>query len=203
MQTPLLLQYREQHKQRLSYMPWLYFQLKAKHREWAKPWQEEWQAYLQAVETVEIKGDCFISPDAKLFAEPGRTIIIDEGSFIAANSVLHGPIRIGKHVGINHHCSLDGGSAGIRIGDHCRIAAYSHLYAFNHGTRQDQLIRNQATRSNGITLGKDVWLGAHTGVTDGVFIGDGAVIGMQSVVTKNIPANTKAAGNPAKVIAAR
>ena len=41
-----LLKYREQHKHRLNYMPWLYWSLKAKNRGWAEAWQKEYQAYL-------------------------------------------------------------------------------------------------------------------------------------------------------------
>lgn len=203
MDTDPTLQYRTQHKARLSYMPWLYWRLKPKQRAWAEAWQREVQAYLVSMETVEIHGDCFIAPEAKLFAEPGRPIVIHSGSFIGAEAVLHGPIAIGSNVGINHHCSFDGGRAGIQIGDDCRIAAYCHLYAFNHGTERDRKVSEQPVSSRGICLGRDVWLGAHVGIVDGVSIGDGAVIGMQSVVTRDIGAGIKAAGNPAKPIGTR
>ena len=203
MDTDPTLKYRTQHKARLSHMPWLYWRLKPKQRQWAEAWQSEVQSYLASMETIEIRGDCFIAPEAKLFAEPGRAIVIEEGSFIAADAVLHGPIHIGKNVGINHHCTFDGGRAGIHIGDDCRIAAYCHLYAFNHGTAADRKISEQPVSSKGIRLGSDVWLGAHVGIVDGVTIGDGAVIGMQSVVTRDIAAGIKAAGNPAKPIGRR
>lgn len=195
--------YREQHKQRLSYMPWLYWTLKPKQKQWAQVWQEEWQAYLQDMETVSVTGECFISPEAKLFAERGRPITLKTGSFIGANAVLHGPITIGKNVGINHHVTMDGGSKGIEIDDNCRIAAYCHLYAFNHGMETSRTISTQPVTSKGIILEKDVWLGAHVGVTDGVTIGTGCIIGMQSVVTKDLPAQHVIAGNPAKVIRKR
>lgn len=48
--------------------------------------------------------------------------------------------------------------------------------------------------------GKDVWIGSNSTVLPGVTIGDNAVIGAGSVVTKDIPKNTVAAGNPARVI---
>jgi hypothetical protein len=44
--TDSLLKYREQHKHRLNYMPWLYWTLKPKNRAWAEEWQKEYQAYL-------------------------------------------------------------------------------------------------------------------------------------------------------------
>lgn len=156
-----------------------------------------------SMETIEIEGDCFISPQANIFAEPGRAILIKSGSFIGANAVLHGPITIGENVGINHHVTMEGGKLGIKIGNDCRIAAYTHIYAFNHSFASEQLIDKQPITSKGIQIGNDVWLGAHCGITDGVNIGNGAVVGMQSVVTKNIAANTVVAGNPATFIKLR
>ena len=62
-----LLKYREQHKHRLNYMPWLYWSLKPKHREWAEAWQKEYQNYLMEMETVEIGNNCFISTTIRYF----------------------------------------------------------------------------------------------------------------------------------------
>jgi len=195
--------YRQQHKLRLSYMPWLYARLKPAHRRWAQAWQDEWQAYLADMETILIGKDCFIAPEARLFAELGRSIIIGDNSYIAADCVLHGPITLGQNVSINHHVSLDGGSKGIVIGDNTRIAAYSYAYAFNHGMKIDQLIKDQPVISRGIHIGHDVWIGASTGIVDGVHIGDHAVIGMGSIVTKSVAEYGKVAGNPARTIGTR
>lgn len=195
--------YRQQHKLRLSYMPWLYASLKPIHREWAEAWQEEWQAYLCQMETIEIGKNCFIAPEAHLFAEPGRPIILGDNTFIAADCVLHGPITLGRNVSINHHVTLDGGRSGIQIGDDTRIAAYVCAYAFNHGMDTDEPIRDQPVTSTGIHIGQDVWIGANAGIVDGVTIGDGAVIGMGSMVTKAVVPYTKVAGNPAKPIGKR
>ncbi len=195
--------YIEQHKERLNYMPWLYWRLKPKHLEWAQPWQIRWQQKLMQLETVIIEDNCFISPQAKLFAEPGRPISIGTGSFIGADAVLHGPITIGKHVGINHHCTMDGGRAGIHIGDHCRIAAHTRLFAFNHGLDATSLIQDQAVTSQGIHLGRDVWLGAGCGIVDGVTLGDGAVVGMNATVTRDVRPYEMVAGSPARSIGQR
>jgi len=50
-----------------------------------------------------------------------------------------------------------------------------------------------------VTIGKNVWIGGNCTILPGVIIGDHAVIGAGSVVTKNVPANTVAVGNPAKI----
>lgn len=195
-----LLQYREQHKHRLNYMPWLYYSLKPKNRVWADAWQQEYQDYLMSMETVEIGKNCFISPLAHIFAEPGRKIIIGDNTFIAADCTLHGPLDVGCEVAINHHCILDGGRAGIKLHDQVRIAAYCHLYAFDHGMDLAQPIYQQAVTSKGIEIGKDVWLGAHVGIKDGIKIAAQAVVGMNSMVTKDIATREIVAGNPAQFI---
>lgn len=184
-------------------MPWLYFTLKEKHLTWAKPWQLGIHQQLSQLETVDINARAFIAPEAQLFAEPGRQIQLGENSFIAAHCMLHGPIKLGHHVSINHHCSLDGGRHGIRIGDHSRLAPYCTIYGFNHGLSLDRPIREQPVSSKGIDIGCDVWLGAKVGIVDGVSIGDHAVVGMGSLVSKDIPAYAIVAGNPARLIGDR
>ena len=198
-----LEKYRRQHKLRLSYMPWLYARLKPQHRAWAQAWQDEWQTYLQEMESIVIGKNCFIAPEARLFAEPGRTIVIGDNSFIAADAVLHGPITLGANVSVNHHVTLDGSSKGIHIGDDTRVAAYCHLYAFNHGMSPARPISEQSVTSKGITVGRDVWLGANVGVVDGITIADHAVVGMDSVVTRDVETFAIVAGNPARVIGDR
>ncbi len=195
-----LLKYREQHQHRLNYMPWLYWSLKPKNRVWAEAWQQEYQDYLREMETVEIGENCFISPLAHIFAEPGRKIAIGDNCFIAADCTLHGPLEIGNEVAINHHCILDGGRVGIKLHDQVRMAAYCHLYAFDHGMALDGPIYKQPVRSQGIEIGRDVWLGAHVGIKDGIKIGDQAIVGMHSMVTKDIEEKMIVAGNPAKFI---
>jgi acetyltransferase-like isoleucine patch superfamily enzyme len=195
--------YRSQHKKRLSWMPWLYFSLKDKHLAWARPWQEAIQAELKQLETVHIGAHSFIAPEAELFAEPGRDIHLGQRCMIAAQSFLHGPIRLGDEVAINHGCSLDGGRAGIVIGSRSRIANNVTLYAFNHGMAPNAPIYRQAVSSKGIVIGEDVWIGAQAGIVDGVSIGNHAVVGMGAIVTKNVPDYAIVAGNPARVIGDR
>ncbi|MFB2537781.1 MULTISPECIES: acyltransferase [unclassified Acinetobacter] len=198
-----LLKYREQHKHRLNYMPWLYWTLKPKHKAWAMAWQNDYQNYLREMEDIEIGEHCFISPLAHIFAEPNRKIVIGDHCFIAADCVLHGPLQIGNEVAINHHCTLDGGRKGIVLSNQVRMAAYCKLYAFNHGIHIDSPIYQQAVTSKGIYIGKDVWLGANVGIVDGVNIGNHAVVGMNSLVSKDVDDFMIVAGNPAQIIGDR
>jgi acetyltransferase-like isoleucine patch superfamily enzyme len=198
-----LARYRKQHKRRLAYMPWLYYRLKPKHLSWAQAWQAALQQELSELENIRFGTHCFIAPQANIFAEPGRTIDIGDNTAIAADTFIHGPVTIGKNVGINHGCSLDGGRKGITIGDNCRIASGVAMYAFDHGMASNAPIYQQPTRSQGIHLGCDVWIGSRACIRDGVNIADHAVVGIGAVVTHDVPAFSIVAGNPARIIGNR
>lgn len=195
--------YIEQHKKRLSFMPWLYFTLKDKHKIWAEPWQQEIQTKLQELETVKIGKNCFISPEANIFAEPGRQITIGDNVTIAAHVFLHGPITIENGVSINTGVVIDGGAKGVFIGQNSRIASGVKIYAFNHGMKADFLVKEQAVISSGVYIGEDVWLGANACITDNVTIGNHVVVGMGAVVTKNVAEWLIIGGVPAKKIGSR
>lgn len=197
------LKFRDQHKERLSWMPWLYDSLKSHQKEWAQEWQREVQSRFESLETITFADNCFVAPSAHLFAEPGRTIEVGEGCRIAAEVFLHGPIRLGCNVSLNARVTIDGGARGVVIGDNTRIASGTAIYAFNHGMNPERLIREQPVTSRGIIIGKDVWIGANVSLVDGVEIGDHAVVGMGSVVTKNVPPWSIVVGVPARVIGDR
>ncbi|HLO68345.1 MAG TPA: acyltransferase [Holophaga sp.] len=198
-----LARYRDQHKLRLSWMPWLYFVLKDRHREWALAWQEEVQARLRDLETVEIGPGCFVAPEARIFGEPGRPVVLGPGCAVAADAFLHGPITLGANVSVNARASLDGGARGIVVGEGTRIASGAALYAFDHGLDPGREVREQPVASRGIRIGRDVWIGANAGVTDGVEIGDHAVVAMGAVVTRDVAPWTMVGGVPARVIGDR
>ena len=197
------LKYRAQHQKRLAWMPWLYFALKDRHRAWAEAWQAEVQARLVDQETVQLGAGGFIAPEAAIFGEPGRPVILGDRCSVAAHAFLHGPITAGDDVSINARASLDGGAKGIRLGRGTRIASGAVLYAFDHGMAEDRDIREQPVRSRGIVVGEDVWIGANAGITDGVTVGDHAVVAMGAVVTRDVPPWAIVAGVPAKVIGDR
>ncbi|MEY4066635.1 MAG: hypothetical protein RIR26_2843 [Pseudomonadota bacterium] len=197
------LKYREQHKLRLAWMPWLLDSLKPQQRLWADAWQLELQAQFEDLETIVFGKNCFVAPTARLFAEPGRTIEVGDGCRLAADVFLHGPIVLGKNVSLNARVTMDGGARGIRVGDDTRIASGTSFYAFNHGMSPQSLVREQAVSSKGIVVGRDCWIGANVSVVDGVRIGDHAVVGMGSVVTKDVPDWSIVAGVPARVIGDR
>lgn len=192
-----------QHKQRLCWMPWLYESLKERHMAWVKPWQDDIQQQLIKLETVSIGFNCFVAENAKLFGEPGRGISVGDGVRIAAECFLHGPLIIGNNVSINPRVVIDGGKKGVTIGANSRIATGVTIFAFNHCINPGMLVREQGIESRGIVIGEDVWIGAQAGITDGVRIGNHAVVGMSAVVTHDVPDWAIVAGSPARVIGDR
>lgn len=193
----------EQHKRRLEWMPWLYFKLKPKHLEWAVPWQKSLQRHLETMETVCFGENCFLASSAQIFAEPRRPVVIGNHCSIGALTFVHGKVTLGDGVSLNPKVTLDGGTAGIEIGRLSRIAQGVSLFAFNHGMDPNRSIQSQNVRSKGIRLGEDVWIGAQVCICDGVQIGSHAVVGMGSVVTKDVEDWAIVAGNPARVIGDR
>ncbi len=107
-------------------------------------------------------------------------------------------IEIGENFFMNMDCViLDG--AKVKFGDNVFVAPHCGFYTAGHPL-------DVAKRTAGleyalpITIGNNVWIGAHVSVLPGVSIGDNTVIGAGSVVTKDIPANVLAYGNPCRVI---
>ncbi len=194
---------RQQHEQRMAFMPWLYFSAPPAIRAWATLWQQEVHARLSRLECVDLDPTCFIAPSAQLFAEPHRRIVVGARAAVAAEAFLHGPLQIEEQVSINARVVMDGGKAGIRVGAGSRIATGATLFAFNHGLSPTAPVRGQSATSRGISIGEDVWIGAQAGITDGVTVGDHAVVGMGAVVTKDVPPWAIVAGVPARVIGSR
>ena len=193
--------YDEQKRKRLNHMPWLYDI--EKHKTFAKQWQKEWQQKLMELETIEFIGeDTFIADvNMNVFAERGRAIIFNNHCRIAANVYLHGPIEVGENVSINQHCHMEG---PIRIGADTRIGPSTSIFAFNHNFDDSETpIRLQKVKKEGVRIGENVWIGANVSIVDGVTIGAHSVVGIASVVTKNIPDNEVWAGNPCKKIGER
>ena len=137
----------------------------------------------------------------------GEGVIVGENVFVGRFSQIKnraGLIRLGNNVNISVNCYL-GTASKLVIGNDCLIGAGCYIGGLHH--RYDRIdvpiIKQGVKSSDGVSIGNDVWIGAHVIVRDGVEIGDGCVIGAGSVVTKNIPAYSVAVGSPAKVIKQR
>lgn len=107
-------------------------------------------------------------------------------------------IEVGENFFANMNCViLDG--AKVRIGDNAFIAPNVGIYTAGHPLDVEQ--RNKGLEyAYPVTIGDNVWIGAGVHILPGVTVGDNVVIGAGSVVTKNIPSNVLAVGNPCRVI---
>ncbi len=107
-------------------------------------------------------------------------------------------ITIDDDVYINFGCIiLD--CAEVTIGSHTLLGPNVGLYAANHSIDATERI-NGGCQGKPIHIGKNVWLGGDVKVVPGVSIGDNTIIGTGSIVTKDIPSNVIAVGNPCHVI---
>lgn len=103
-------------------------------------------------------------------------------------------VNIGKNVVVMPGCLMMS-AGGITIEDGAMIAANVQLISNNHDLYERQVITCKP-----IHIGKKAWIGAGATILPGVTIGDNAVVGAASVVTKDVSADTIVAGNPAKFI---
>ena len=107
-------------------------------------------------------------------------------------------IEVGKNFFANYNCTIID-VAKVIIGDNCQMAPNVAIYTAGHPVHPDS--RNSMYEYGvGVTIGDNVWIGGNTVILPGVHIGCNTVIGAGSVVTRDIPADTIAAGNPCRVL---
>jgi acetyltransferase-like isoleucine patch superfamily enzyme len=111
----------------------------------------------------------------------------------------HPKIYIGAGTYINRNTFLDA-TESLVIGRECGIGPGCYITDHDHGTEIDEAPLGQSMISKATKIGDRVWIGANVTVLKGVTIGNDAVIGAGSVVTKDIPDGAIAVGNPARVI---
>jgi len=108
-------------------------------------------------------------------------------------------IRVGRNCFINYNCVfLD--CAPIEIGDDLQMAPAVQLYAAYHPLDRQTRVVEALEYAKPIRIGNGVWIGGGAIVLPGVTIGDGCVIGAGSVVTRDLPTDTLALGNPARIV---
>ena len=131
----------------------------------------------------------------------GGRVLVSEGVTISDGAIIApygGIIEIGANAYIGPYCVLYG-HGGLAVGRNTMIGAHTIIVPANHGfTRPDRPMNVQPPTKKGIAIGENVWIGAGCKVLDGVHIGNGAVIGAGSVVTKDVDAHVIALGVPAK-----
>lgn len=105
-------------------------------------------------------------------------------------------LRIGRRVFINSGCRFQD-QGGVSIGDDALIGHNLVVATLNHPL--DPTRRADLTPAP-VVIGRNVWIGANVTILPGVSIGDDAVIGAGSLVTRDVPAGMLAMGSPARVV---
>ena len=139
-------------------------------------------ANVQVTSRIRLGKGTVVKPGAMLVCTPGR-------------------ITIGHNCAVSSFNYVAAGYAEVVIGDNVRIGPHVSILGTTRKYQQkDKLIVEQGFSCKGIKIGNDVLIGAHAVLVDGCEVGEGAVIGVSSVVTGKIPPYAIVFGAPAKVI---
>lgn len=150
----------------------------------------------------------------------GRGVMIEQGVLLDAKTRQSVGISVGDRTSIRYGARLDTGyegsitigcgsmiagellgSGGISVGDGVLMAKGARVVSGNHVFDDpDAPIHAQGIDASPVTVGDDVWLAAGSLVLPGITIGDGAVVGGNAVVTKDVPAGAVVVGVPARIV---
>lgn len=119
-----------------------------------------------------------------------KEVHVGKGTTFGEDNYINGPIKIGRY------CQLGKNIATFTIN---HPIGYLTTY-INQRLFDEELYENRSKVENGIIIGDGVWIGHNVIILPEVTIGNGAIIGAGSVVTKDIPPYAVAVGNPARVI---
>jgi acetyltransferase-like isoleucine patch superfamily enzyme len=130
----------------------------------------------------------------------GRFVWLGDGTKVRCHEGL---VEIGEKTVLGQECTISA-YRHVRIGAECVIADRAMFIDFDHGVVEvERPIRTQGIYMREVEVGSNVWIGYGACVLRGVRVGDNAIVGANSVVTKDVPANAVVAGIPAKVIRMR
>ncbi len=117
---------------------------------------------------------------------------------------IFGPFTMGRGVQIGSNTFIGAGPGGLTIGDDVLISPNCTILTTSY--RYDQIgvpLQEQHMSSQGVRIGRRVWLGANSVVLDGTDIGDDVIVAAGSVVSGRIPQRSIIQGNPARVVFTR
>jgi acetyltransferase-like isoleucine patch superfamily enzyme len=151
-------------------------------------------------------GPLFLGTGLELKIEPrgqirfGRFVWIGDETKIRCHE---GVVEIGSKTVMGQECTISAYQR-VRIGEQCVIADRAMFIDFDHGVVEtERPIRSQGIYKRDVEVGNNVWIGYGACILRGVSVGDNSVIGTNSVVTKDVPANAVVGGIPARIIRMR
>jgi acetyltransferase-like isoleucine patch superfamily enzyme len=130
----------------------------------------------------------------------GRFCWIGDGTKIRCHE---GVVEIGPKTVFGQECTISAYKR-VRIGEQCVIADRAMFIDFDHGVVEvERPIRVQGIYKRECVIGSNVWIGYGACFLRGVHVGDNSIVGTNSVVTRDVPANAVVGGVPAKIIRMR
>jgi acetyltransferase-like isoleucine patch superfamily enzyme len=130
----------------------------------------------------------------------GRFVWIGDGTKIRCHE---GEVEIGAKTVLGQECTISA-YRRVRIGEQCVVADRAMFIDFDHGVVEvERPIREQGIYMRDVEVGSNVWIGYGVCVLRGVRLGDNSVVGTNTVVTRDIPANAVVGGVPARILRMR
>ncbi|HEX2910437.1 MAG TPA: DapH/DapD/GlmU-related protein [Chloroflexia bacterium] len=142
-----------------------------------------------------LEGRAFVSNEGKINIGE-RVLILSRAARTVIVVKPGAKLEIGARTFINYGCDI-GSTELVEIGEDCMIGTQVMILD-NHFHRIEDL--NSMPESQPVKIGDRVWIGNRSIILPGVSIGDDAVVGAGSVVTRAVPPRTVVVGNPAKII---
>lgn len=171
-----------------------------------------------------FRGKYFSAGNARFYAGGGvagnasaKSILLDKNVKIAGWLITEGDgvIKVGKYTSVNERCVIRA-REGVEIGDFVLISSDVYIQDNNSHSifaedREKEILADPAFGGKGtdqlhnpetrpVKIGNHVWIGRRSMIMKGVTIGDRSIVGAGSIVTKDVPAGTVVAGNPAVVV---
>lgn len=173
-----------------------------------RPFSDAWKRiYTSAQLKAKVRSmDFTVQCDGQVHVTGTRNIRLGKrcrlGMEVELQANDQGVIQIGDDVRINRGCTLVAYTR-IVIGDFTLIGEFVSIRDANHGMQLGSPMRFQPHTTAAVEIGSDVWIGRGACILPGITIGNGSVIGANSVVTRSIPDFAIAAGIPAVIIKER
>ena len=170
-------------------------------------WRYLWRRWLTAAgRRWETDGPVFFGRDLELQVGKrgtlrfGRFVWVGDGTKIRCHE---GVVEIGAKTVMGQECTISA-YQNVRIGEQCVIADRAMFIDFDHGIVEvERPIRQQGIYKRDVRVGANVWVGYGACFLRGTTVGDNSVIGTNTIVTRDIPANAVVAGAPARIVRMR
>jgi acetyltransferase-like isoleucine patch superfamily enzyme len=155
---------------------------------------------------LQTDGLAFVCPGVTFEIGKGATVLLGRWSWLGHGTKIRaheGEVRIGAKTVLGQECTISA-YQHVSIGRECIVADRVMLIDFDHGAAEvERPIRLQGIYKRDVRVGHNVWIGYGASLLRGVTVGDNAIVGTLSVVTRDVAANAVVGGAPARTLRRR